>query len=75
MFLNNRWKWFLLQELGRFHGTSLAMKADQPTQFDEIKTAVQELVYVPDAVPVFGASLENSLRMALMALEVSYPKQ
>lgn len=59
-----------LKELGRFHGTSLAMKAAQPANFDHVKSGVQELVFVLDAVPVFGASLENSLRMALMALEV-----
>ncbi|XP_014292107.1 uncharacterized protein [Halyomorpha halys] len=59
-----------LEELGRFHGTSLALKHVDPKSFSSLKTAVQELVFVPEAVPVFGASLENSLRMALMGLEV-----
>lgn len=59
-----------LEELGRFHGTSLALKHVDPKSFSSLKSAVQELVFVPEAVPVFGASLENSLRMALMGLEV-----
>lgn len=58
-----------LQALGRFHGTSLAMKHTDRNAFDKVRSHIQELVFVPEAAPVFGASMENSLKMALMSLE------
>ncbi|XP_014259144.1 uncharacterized protein LOC106672321 isoform X2 [Cimex lectularius] len=60
----------VMKELGRFHGISLAMKCSNKSAFEGTKSNIQELIFVPEAHPIFSASLENALKMALMSLEV-----
>ncbi|KAK9496387.1 hypothetical protein O3M35_013319 [Rhynocoris fuscipes] len=45
------------------------MKHTDRDTFDKVRSHIQELVFVPEAAPVFGASMENSLKMAVMSLE------
>uniref|UniRef100_A0A0A9VYS8 Citrate synthase, mitochondrial n=1 Tax=Lygus hesperus TaxID=30085 RepID=A0A0A9VYS8_LYGHE len=58
-----------MKALARFHGTSLAMKHVDRVKFEGIRSLTTELAFAPDSEPVFGASVENALRMALTALE------
>lgn len=57
------------QALAKFHGTSLAMKHVDRTRFDAIRGLTTELAFAPESEPIFGASVENALKMALAALE------
>ncbi|RZF32681.1 hypothetical protein LSTR_LSTR004109 [Laodelphax striatellus] len=59
----------VLQTLAKFHAASLVMKHNDKTGFERMRTHIQELIFVPEAVPVFGASLENSLKMAISTLK------
>ncbi|KAF6204601.1 hypothetical protein GE061_018761 [Apolygus lucorum] len=58
-----------MKALARFHGTSLAMKHADRAKFEGIRNLTTELAFSADSEPVFGASVENALRMALSALE------
>ncbi|BES92905.1 Hypothetical protein NTJ_05712 [Nesidiocoris tenuis] len=58
-----------LKALAQFHGTSLAMKHSEPEKFQGIRSLTTELAFSQDSEPVFGASVENGLKMALIALE------
>lgn len=45
------------------------MKHKDRSSFDRIKSHVSELIFVSEAIPIFGASLENSLKMAISTLK------
>ncbi|XP_039287775.1 uncharacterized protein LOC111045664 [Nilaparvata lugens] len=59
----------VFQTLAKFHAASLVMKHNDRAGFDRMRGHIQELIFVPEAVPVFGASLENSLKMAIATLK------
>lgn len=58
-----------LKELGKFHGTSLAMKLSDPKQFNKVKSGLLEFLFVPNSAPGFGAMLENALNVAIFSLK------
>ncbi|XP_054271275.1 uncharacterized protein LOC128991981 isoform X2 [Macrosteles quadrilineatus] len=58
-----------LQALGRFHAVSLSLKHQDKSAFDRVTSQVQEVVFVPEAAPVFGASLESALELAISSLK------
>ncbi|XP_075228386.1 uncharacterized protein LOC142328467 isoform X3 [Lycorma delicatula] len=58
-----------LQALARFHAASYIMKHKDKTGFDKMRSSINELIFVPEAIPIFGASLENSLKMAISTLK------
>ncbi|KAL1131367.1 hypothetical protein AAG570_010984 [Ranatra chinensis] len=49
------------------------MKQNDAAGFERTKTRIKELIFVPEAIPVFGASLENALKMATKSLKVQGP--
>uniref|UniRef100_A0A1B6GX18 CHK kinase-like domain-containing protein n=1 Tax=Cuerna arida TaxID=1464854 RepID=A0A1B6GX18_9HEMI len=57
------------QALGRFHAVSLSLKYQNRRALDNILSQVQEVVFVPEAAPVFGVSLENALELAVTSLK------
>lgn len=60
-----------MKALGRFHACSLAMKHNDKQQFHRMKSQIREVIFVPESMPVFSPSLENSLRMAVSSLKMS----
>ncbi|XP_014291754.1 uncharacterized protein [Halyomorpha halys] len=59
-----------LKELGRFHGTSLAMKHSQPEVFADLSSKVHEIIFLPEKKDSFGPHIIESINKAVLALKV-----
>nr|XP_024217896.1 uncharacterized protein LOC106690738 [Halyomorpha halys] len=59
-----------LKELGKFHGTSMAMKHSQPKLFADLISNIQEIAFLPEKEGPFVESISVSVRMATVGLKV-----
>ncbi|KAJ9586687.1 hypothetical protein L9F63_019725 [Diploptera punctata] len=70
--MNPRELKLLMQELGKFHAISLAMKDQQPTTFERIKHSLEETVFCKRFLDKFGELYEFAISDALKMAKLNF---
>lgn len=62
----------MFQALGKFHAISFALKYTDNTTYKRLTSRLKEVIFVPEAMPIFSASMEGALKTAISALKLPF---